>query len=117
MAGLKTRNSGTMTESAFWSWIRSTLRNRSIYWKPRQEILKENRREYKGSNKRQKWEYQCNSCKDWFSQKEIDIDHIIECGNFSKDTAGEFIERLFCEKEGLQILCKENCHKKKTFKK
>jgi len=30
----KTRNSGTMTESAFWSFIRSGLRQKSRWWKP-----------------------------------------------------------------------------------
>ncbi len=109
----KPRNNGTMTESAFWSWVRSALRTRSMFWKPRQEILKENRRANQSSNKRLKWEFQCNFCKNWFAQKEIEVDHIIECGNFSKETAGEFIERLFCEKIGFQILCK-NCHKTKT---
>jgi hypothetical protein len=33
----KTRNNGTLTESAFWSFIRSTLRAKTIYWKPVKE--------------------------------------------------------------------------------
>ena len=30
----KTRNSGTLSESAFWSFIRSALRQKSRWWKP-----------------------------------------------------------------------------------
>jgi hypothetical protein len=109
----KPRNNGTMTEAAFWSFIRSTLRRKSMYWKPVSACKQAARRKYVGDNKRQKWEYQCAECLGWFSDKLIDVDHINECGTLNKDTAGEFIERLFCEKEGLQVLCKE-CHKKKT---
>ena len=31
---IKPRNAGTMTESAFWSFIRSALRQKSRWWKP-----------------------------------------------------------------------------------
>ena len=109
----KPRNSGTMTESAFWGWIRSALRNRSVYWKPKQECLQKAKRKNQSANKRLKWEYQCNICKKWFPQKEVEVDHIIECGSFNRETAGEFINNLFCEIDNLQAICK-NCHKKKT---
>ena len=56
----KTRNAGTMTESAFWSFIRSALRQKSRWWKPITECKMKARRPYKGPNKRQKFEYQCN---------------------------------------------------------
>jgi 5-methylcytosine-specific restriction endonuclease McrA len=110
-------NAQTMTESMFFGMIRSRLRQASRWWKPMQECKKDARRNYKGNNKRQKWEYQCKNCNGWFSEKEIDIDHIVECGSLkSFDDIGDFCKRLFIEKEGLQILCK-NCHHKKTFKK
>ena len=83
-----------MTEAAFFGWIRSLLRMRYMRgWK---------------------WEYQCADCKDWFLRKEVDIDHIVPCGTLKsfKDLS-LFCERLFVEKEGLQVLCKV-CHKKKT---
>ena len=109
----KPRNAGTMTESAFWSWIRSLLRKKTFAWKPI-KLAKDNaKRPNQSSNKRLKWEYQCNKCLDWFPDKEIEVDHIIKCGNFSKETAGEWIEKLFCEVDGLQILCKA-CHQIKT---
>ena len=109
----KPRNNGTMTEAAFWSFIRSALRRKSMYWKPVSEAKKQARREYKGDNKRMKWEYQCSECKGWFPDKVVEVDHIVECGALNAETAGVFIERLFCEVGGLRVLCK-GCHNKKT---
>jgi 5-methylcytosine-specific restriction endonuclease McrA len=110
----KTRNSGTMTESAFWSFIRSALRNKSRWWKPITECKQKSRRPYTGPNKRMKYEYQCNECKGWYPEKQINVDHIIPAGTLtcSSDLPG-FIERLFCEQDNLQVLC-EKCHDIKT---
>jgi hypothetical protein len=110
----KTRNSGTMTESAFWSFIRSALRNKSRWWKPITECKQKSRRPYTGPNKRMKYEYQCNQCKGWYPEKQINVDHIIPAGTLtcSSDLPG-FIERLFCEQDNLQVLC-EKCHDIKT---
>ena len=36
----RTRNNETMTEAAFWSWIRSALRQKSRWWKPIAEAKK-----------------------------------------------------------------------------
>ena len=111
----KTRCSNTLTESGFWGMIRSTLRQKSRWWLPIAETKKEARRAYTGTNKRQKWEYQCKKCKKWFPEKEIEVDHIIEAGSLRNgDDVKDFIERLFCEKNGLQVLCKDGCHREKT---
>jgi 5-methylcytosine-specific restriction endonuclease McrA len=111
---IKPRNAGTLTESAFWSLIRSVLRQKSRWWKPITLAKQRAKREYKGPNKRQKFEYQCNICKNNFPEKDISIDHIIPAGSLTcaQDLAG-FVERLFCEVEGLQCLC-SNCHTIKT---
>lgn len=113
---LKPRNHGTMTESGFWGMIRSTLRQKSRWWKPIYECKLKNKRPYKGPNKRQKFEYQCNQCKKWFPEKQINVDHIIPAGSLTcaNDLPG-FVERLFTEINGLQILC-SNCHDAKTKK-
>mgnify|MGYP003704300339 CR=1 FL=1 len=110
----KPRNAGTMTESAFWSFIRSALRQKSRWWKPIAQAKQLAKRKYKGPNKRQKFEYQCNVCKDWYPDKEINVDHIIPAGTLrcANDLPG-FVERLFCEIDNLQVLCNV-CHNKKT---
>ena len=112
----KTRNAGSMTESAFWSFIRSALRQKSRWWKPITKCKLESRRAYKGPLKRQKFEYQCANCLQWHPDKLINVDHRIPVGalNCSADLAG-FVERLFCEEQNLQCLC-SNCHDIKTKK-
>ena len=113
-AAPKIRNAGTLTESAFWSFIRSGLRQKSRFWKPITQCKMANRRTYKGPIKRQKFEYQCNECKSWFPDKKINVDHIKPAGslNCANDLPG-FVERLFCEIDNLQLLC-ETCHNVKT---
>jgi len=110
----KTRNSGTMTESAFWSFIRSALRQKSRWWKPISECKLKAKRNYKGPNKKQRFEYQCKKCKQWFAEKNINVDHIKPAGslNCAEDLPG-FVNRLFCEVDNLQVLC-EPCHDVKT---
>ncbi len=110
----RTRNNGTMTESMFWSFIRSALRQKSRWWKPITQCKMDARRPYKGANKRQKFEYLCAHCSKWFPEKKINIDHIIPAGslNCPEDLPG-FVDRLFCEVDNLQCLC-ESCHDLKT---
>lgn len=113
-AAPKTRNAGTMTESAFWSFIRSTLRQKSRWWKPISQAKLQSRRYCVKCTGKQKYEYECAICKQWFKDKDINVDHIIPAGslNCAKDLAG-FVERLFCEVDNLQVLC-STCHNKKT---
>lgn len=117
----RTRNNFTLTESAFWAFIRSTLRNASRWWKPIAEAKRLAKRVYRGENKSQKWEYQCAHCKEWFMEKNICVDHIEEVGTLTcGDDLKGFVDRLFVEVGGLQVLCnkrpdgEESCHKKKT---
>lgn len=110
----RTRASNTMTEAEFWSFIRSALRMKSRWWKPIQFVKQKARRNNKSDNKRLKYEYQCSNCKQWFPDKQIEVDHITAAGSLlrSEDLPG-FVERLFCEEEGLRVLCK-TCHKEVT---
>ena len=111
---IKTRNAGTMSEAAFWGFIRSASRQKSRWWKPITQCKLNAKRPYKGINKRQKFEYQCNKCKKWFPDKQINIDHIIPAGELNKaDDLPGFVERLFVEQSGLQVLC-SNCHNEKS---
>ena len=112
----KEYNNNTMTSSQFWGMIRSALRKQSRWWKPILAVKLDARRKYNGKNKRQKFEYQCANCLNWFPDKKIAVDHIIPAGTLTrKEDLPGFVERLFCEKNGLQVLC-DGCHDSKTKK-
>jgi len=106
--------SGTMTVSAFFSFIRSGLRQKSRRWKPIYDCLAAARRPSQSANKRLKWEFQCAGCKEWFAQKQVSVDHIRPVGSLrSFDDLPLFVANLFCELENLQVLC-TTCHLTKT---
>jgi len=110
----RTRASNTMTESQYWSFIRSALRNKSRYWKPIQDAKVAARRANQSENKRLKYEYQCAICSMWFPEKEIEVDHLYRVGSLrSGDDLKTFVDNLFCEVDKLRVLC-EPCHKKVT---
>jgi len=110
----RTRNGGTWTESQYWTAIRSALRHKFSYWKPGQDAKLKARRKYSGKGRR-KWEYQCNVCKQWFADKDVQIDHIKPVGSLkSYDDIVQFIKNLTPEStDNFQCLCCV-CHQKKT---
>ena len=112
----KTRASGTWTEAAFWGFIRSGLRRMSMRWRPLiQDALVAARRPSKSKkNPRLKWQFQCCECKKWKSRKYVEGDHVEPVGSFTcAEHAGDYINRLFCEIDGLRVVCKK-CHRVKT---
>jgi 5-methylcytosine-specific restriction endonuclease McrA len=114
-AGPKTRCGGKWTEARYHEFIANTLRGASRKWGPIAEALK-NARVKRGF-------YTCASCKEIVPykvrvngklKKNIHVDHIVpivnpETGFISWD---DYIERMFCEIDNLQILCTD-CHKLK----
>jgi hypothetical protein len=107
--------SNTLTEAQFFGKIRSALRRLSIKWKPRTDFLKERQQPYTGKNKRIKWQYKCDGCKKAYPLKEMECDHKTPCGSLRRfDDIGPFVQKLLCEKDGYQLLCKKKCHLKKT---
>lgn len=115
MRAERTRAGGTWTEARFFQFIRTSLRQASIRWPAKAQAKNKARRKYDGPNRRQKWEYQCAQCGDWFMGKDVELDHIVPVGTLKTfaDLPG-FAERLFCEEDGYQVLCKERCHARKT---
>ena len=105
---------GLWTTPRFYSFVRSALRRAFTRWPPNYAARKDARQPYSGPNKRQQWQFKCALCGGWWMQKETQIDHKIECGSLRafSDLSG-FVERLFCEKDGLQVVCKK-CHQEKT---
>lgn len=61
-------------------------------------------------------QYLCASCKKIFKSREIFIDHIDPVIDPKKGFTNfdDYIKRLFCAKEGFQVLCKD-CHAAKTL--
>lgn len=102
------------TTSKFWSFIRSGIRSKFNRWPPKYEVLQAARRNVKHTKTRQRYEYKCAECLNYFPQKEVEVDHKVPAGSLkcSEDLAG-FVERVFCSKDELQVLCKP-CHKIKT---
>ena len=111
----RVRNNNTETESMYWSKLRSALRRHYRYWKPAMAALKAASRPSKSKNKRLKTEYQCAHCGGWFPRKNVNIDHIEECGSLRcYDDLVPFLQRLTPEDpSAYQVLCVK-CHGAKT---
>jgi 5-methylcytosine-specific restriction endonuclease McrA len=106
-------------EKKFINLLKKRLREASRYWPEKHKILKnsrqkiqENNAQFKNGQPKFTTKFLCNSCKKLYSALEVEVDHIEEVGSFTGDW-NEYIDRLFCPMENLQVLCKE-CHKIKT---
>ena len=99
----------------FFTWLRSGLRSISRKHAPIYEALAAAKRPYVGDNPRQKVCYECAKCFKTYAAKEVAVDHRIDCGTLKCwDDVKTFMERLFCSKEGLDVLC-HTCHDAKTL--
>ena len=112
----KVRNSGAWTEGRYRSFITSTLRGGMRRWPPKWEALKDAALGRKTNKKTGKlaMHYKCAGCAGEFTSTNIEVDHIepvVAATGF--ESWDVYIDRLFCEKSNLQVLCKE-CHKTKT---
>lgn len=102
------------THAKFWQFIRSGLRAKWQRFPSRYAVLNNAKRAYKGTNKNQKWEYQCACCESWFLQKDVSVDHITPAGVLNSfDDLPDFCQRLFVGPDKLQVLCKA-CHLEKS---
>ncbi len=111
----RTRAGGEWTEAGMWGFMRSGFRRMSLRWPPIvRQALERARRRYSGTNKQQKWEYQCAECAAWFPRKLVAVDHVVPVGSLrSWDDVRGFLERLFVEVDGLRVAC-VGCHEIRT---
>lgn len=88
-------------------FVINLLRRGSYRWPPRNEALK-NARVARN-------QYKCAHCEGIFGRKEVSIDHIHPVVDPDEGFTGwdSYVERMYCELEGFQILC-DTCHDKKT---
>ena len=104
------------TASKWKGWIISLLRKGTIRYPPRNECLRNafvDRRVNPNTGRMAK-HYRCASCLEVFPLKQVCVDHIesvIPTTGFT--TWDDYIQRMFCSVEGLQILCVE-CHAMKS---
>lgn len=59
--------------------------------------------------------YGCQYCAAVFTPKDVEVDHIIPIKTNVKMGLVDYFEKLFCNQDNLQVLCKV-CHKEKTLK-
>lgn len=107
-----------ITQAAFKAMIKNSLRNKSRFWKPKQQAKKDafiGMRINKKSGRKAK-HYRCAICGEAFPDKHIELDHIEPVvGEKGFQTWDIYIDRMFCDADGYQCLCKE-CHLHKTNK-
>lgn len=110
------RNGGEWTEARFNSFIKSGLRGISQRWPPKYQKLSEacvGQKVNPRSGRLAKF-YLCAKCRNEFVAKDVEVNHIepvIPITGF--DSWDDTINRLFCEKDKLEVLCKP-CHKSLT---
>ena len=111
-------NNGAWTPARFRGFIVSALRAAMRRWQPKWDALKAASvgKRVNQRTGRQAEHFKCESCKKHFVAKDVQVDHIEPvvdpvAGFIDWET---FIDRLFCEADNLQVLCKE-CHKAKTL--
>lgn len=108
------RNGGQWTEAKFHAFVKGALRK--AMWPAKFAAIKQAyvKDGINPETGRKCKLHRCEDCKELFPQKGVQADHKIPVvgpeGFVSWD---EYIKRLFCEKEGFRILCKE-CHYKVT---
>ena len=85
----------------------SILRRATYRWPPRSEALKEGRKDRNS--------YECAMCKDLYKNNQVVLDHIypVVDPKTGFTTWDDYIDRMFPEKEGFQVLC-SGCHDIKT---
>ena len=112
---LRPRNGGRWTEAEYWSRVRSALRKAFSHWTPANQCLLDARRPYRGDNKRQKWEYLCAMCGDWFKGDSVRKDHVEPVGTLKRpEDMAAFLARLTPEDStAFQCVCID-CHRAKT---
>ena len=111
----RTHGGGAWTKSQYFGFIRGALRRAATRYPVKYQVKDAARRpKPEGTPGRHRFEFNCNHCDGWFKEADTEVDHIVPAGSLRDfdDLAG-FCERLFCEPDNLQLLCKK-CHRTKT---
>jgi len=104
------------------TWLVPKLRRHSFSWKPRKDAMKKYRVELPPKlkkdgtpGKKPQVRYRCNHCSEVFKTADIVLDHVIPVvePKIGWKNWDAFIESLFCDEAGFQVLCNP-CHDEKT---
>jgi hypothetical protein len=113
LLAIKTRNNNEWTESRFHSFVKGGLRSISQRWPPKYQCLNEACVGVKlnQATGRMAKHYLCAVCRAECPLKAVEVNHIVPVVPVTGfDSWDGVIERLFCEKDGLEVVCKP-CHK------
>lgn len=119
MSTIKPYNGGQWTEARYKSFIKGGLRSLTNRWGPKSACVKDawlERGVYKCAGYKRRWHKVPVSIKVGKKRmRNIAVDHIDPVVNPTTGFVSwdNLIERLFVEKDGLQLLCKA-CHDEKT---
>lgn len=110
-------NGGEWTEARFRAFIISALRAYMKRFPPKWKALKAASigRVINKRSGRLAEHYKCASCEDNFVARDVQVDHIepVVSPQEGFQDWWTYMNRLYCEAENLQVLCKP-CHKQKT---
>ena len=99
------------------AFVTSVLRAGSRRWPPKYKTLAAAKTEKKINKKsgRLAQHYLCACCCDEFTSKDVQVDHIVPIidPKTGFTTWDDFIARLFCTEDNMQVLC-VGCHKIKS---
>ena len=105
------------TEARVKSFIISVLRGGYRRWPPKYQTLKEASvgKKLNKKTKRMAEHYKCAACGKEYAGKDVNVDHILPvvCPKDGFVNWDEYIRRMYCSKDNLQVLCSD-CHTKKT---
>lgn len=102
------------TSARYFSFIRSALRRAWSKYPNKFKVLNAAKRRKLHAKGKQKYEYECASCREFYANKNVQVDHIQSAGTLRDySDLPSFVSRLFCGVEGLQVLCFK-CHTDKT---
>lgn len=107
------------TMGRYQAFITSVLRSGARRWPPKYETLNDAfiGKLLNEKTGRESKHYRCKSCNGAFPAKDVQVDHISPVVDpiTGFTTWDDFITRLYCGKDNLQILC-TTCHKEKSKK-
>lgn len=105
----RTRAGGQWTEARYFGFLRSALRLAVMKY-PVKHQVKNRAKELTDEGVR----YRCAVCDELFKSGEVQVEHTVPCGSLTcYDDLPGFVERMFCEPDGMTVQCKP-CHQQKT---